>query len=119
MNLGPVSSVVQGTISHQPNPSDASDEEWSFVVPYLCLLPEEASQRVHGFRDVLVMFDDSWLAVPDDSHPAKQGLKPAVARALVSTTVLAMTTLRVSGAPRQTRDAFAKGTGMNAHSEQG
>jgi hypothetical protein len=79
MNLSPVSMVVQGMISHQPNPSDASDWEWSFVAPYLCLSPEDAGQRVHGLCDVLVMFDDPWLAVPDDSHPAKQGLKPAVA----------------------------------------
>ena len=29
-------------ITHQPYPSDVSDAEWEFVVPYLCLLPEDA-----------------------------------------------------------------------------
>jgi transposase len=39
-------------ITHKPYPSDVSDAEWQFVVPYLCLLPEDASQRVHNLRDV-------------------------------------------------------------------
>src|SRR4051794_31233217 len=41
------------SISHQPYPSDVSDAEWQFVAPYLCLLPEDAGQRVHDLRDVL------------------------------------------------------------------
>ncbi len=39
-------------ITHQPYPSDVSDAEWEFVLPYLCLLPEDAGQRVHHLRDV-------------------------------------------------------------------
>lgn len=39
-------------IAHQPYPSDISDAEWEFVVPYLCLLPEDAGQRVYNLRDV-------------------------------------------------------------------
>jgi transposase len=30
-------------MTHGPSPSDVSDAEWSFVVPYLCLLPENAA----------------------------------------------------------------------------
>jgi len=33
-------------------PSDVTDAEWQFVVPYLCLLPEDAGQREHPLRDV-------------------------------------------------------------------
>jgi transposase len=39
-------------ITRQPYPSDVSDAEWQFVLPYLCLLPEDAGQRQHGLRDV-------------------------------------------------------------------
>ena len=34
-------------------PSDISDPEWEFVLPYLCLLPEDAGRREHGLCDVL------------------------------------------------------------------
>src|ERR687883_390540 len=36
----------------KPYPSDVSDEAWSFVAPYLCLLPEDAVQRRHDLRAV-------------------------------------------------------------------
>ena len=39
-------------VTHRPYPSDVTDAEWQFVVPYLCLLPEDAGQRVHNLRDV-------------------------------------------------------------------
>ena len=32
--------------------SDVSDEEWSFVAPYLTLMNEEAPQREHDLREV-------------------------------------------------------------------
>lgn len=35
-----------------PYPSDVSDEEWTFVAPYLTLLSETASQRRHSLREV-------------------------------------------------------------------
>lgn len=37
-------------ITHQPYPSDVSDAEWEFVLPYLCLLPEDVGQRERGDR---------------------------------------------------------------------
>ncbi len=33
-------------------PSDVSDEEWQFVLPYLCLLSPEVPQRKHDLRAV-------------------------------------------------------------------
>jgi hypothetical protein len=40
-------------ITHQPYPSDVSDSECEFVLPSLCLLPEDAGQRVHHLRDIV------------------------------------------------------------------
>jgi transposase len=62
-------------ITHQPYPSDVSDAEWEFVVPYLCLLPEDAGQRVHNLRDVLdalrwiVRTGSPWRYLPKDFPP--------------------------------------------------
>lgn len=33
-------------------PSDVSDGEWAFVVPYLSSMIEEAPQREHSLREV-------------------------------------------------------------------
>ncbi|WP_422923344.1 IS5 family transposase [Singulisphaera sp. PoT] len=62
-------------ITHKSYPSDVSDPEWEFVVPYLCLLPEDAGQRVHGLRDVfdalrwLVRSGAPWRYIPGDFPP--------------------------------------------------
>jgi transposase len=62
-------------ITHDPYPSDVSDAEWEFVVPYLCLLPEDAGQRVHNLRDVLdalrwiVRTGAPWRYLPADFPP--------------------------------------------------
>ena len=62
-------------ITHQPYPSDVSDAEWEFVLPYLCLLPEDAGQREHGLRDVfdalrwLVRSGAQWRHIPRDFPP--------------------------------------------------
>jgi transposase len=62
-------------ITHQPYPSDVSDPEWQFVVPYLCLLPEDAGQRVYNLRDVfdaarwLVRTGAPWRYLPADFPP--------------------------------------------------
>ncbi len=46
--------------THQPYPNDVSDAEWQFVAPYLCLLPQDAGQRVQDLRDI---FDaPRWIA---------------------------------------------------------
>lgn len=62
-------------ITHQHYPSDVSDAEWEFVVPYLRLLPEDAGQRVHNLRDVLdalrwmVRGGAPWRYLPKDFPP--------------------------------------------------
>ena len=62
-------------ITHQPYPSDVSDSEWQFAVPYLCLQPEDAGQRVHNLRDVfdaarwLVRSGSPWRYLPKDFPP--------------------------------------------------
>ncbi|MGH2391199.1 MAG: IS5 family transposase [Chloroflexota bacterium] len=56
-------------------PSDVSDEEWAFVVPYLTLMTPEAPQRTHDLRDVfnalryLVRTGVQWRALPHDLPP--------------------------------------------------
>jgi transposase len=62
-------------ITHQPYPSDVSDPEWEFVLPYLCLLPEDAGQRVYPIRDIfdglrwLVRSGAPWRYLPHDFPP--------------------------------------------------
>src|SRR5512143_1143896 len=62
-------------VTHHPYPSDVSDAEWEFVVPYLCLLPEDAGQRVHNLRDIfgalrwLVRSGAPWRYLPADFPP--------------------------------------------------
>ncbi|MHA6834247.1 transposase, partial [Ralstonia pseudosolanacearum] len=36
--------------SRRPYPTDVSDEEWSFVAPYLTLMDEQAPQRKYDLR---------------------------------------------------------------------
>ena len=56
-------------------PSDVSDEEWSFVAPYLTLMKEEAPQRQHSLRDVfdalrwVVKTGSPWRYLPGDFPP--------------------------------------------------
>ena len=63
-------------ITHNPYPSDVTDQEWEFVVPYLWLLPEDAGQRVYNPRDVfdalrwLVRSGVPWRHLPSD-FPAR------------------------------------------------
>jgi transposase len=62
-------------VTHNPYPSDVSDAEWEFVLPYLCLLPEDAGQREHNLRDVfdalrwLVRAGAPWRYLPKDFPP--------------------------------------------------
>ena len=55
--------------------SDVSDEEWAFVVGCLCLLREDARQRVHALREVfnalryLAWAGCPWRGLPHDLPP--------------------------------------------------
>jgi transposase len=56
-------------------PSDVSDEEWSFVAPYLALCREDASQRDYSLRDVfnalryIAKTGSQWRFLPNDLPP--------------------------------------------------
>jgi transposase len=39
-------------MARKPYPSDVTDSEWDFVVPYLTLMNEDAPQREHDLREV-------------------------------------------------------------------
>ncbi len=56
-------------------PSDVSDEEWSFVAPYLALMTEDAPQRRHDLRVVfnalrwMVRSGAPWRYIPNEFPP--------------------------------------------------
>lgn len=56
-------------------PSDVTDEEWEFCVPYLTLMKEEAPQREHSLRAVfnamryMVRTGCPWRMIPNDLAP--------------------------------------------------
>jgi transposase len=56
-------------------PSDVTDEEWSFVVPYLALCREDAQQRDYPLRDVfnalryVAKTGCHWRMLPNDLPP--------------------------------------------------
>jgi transposase len=53
-------------------PSDVSDDEWEFLVPYLTLMREDAPQRIHDLREVfnalryVVKTGCQWRMLPHD-----------------------------------------------------
>ncbi len=59
-------------MSRKSYPSDVSDEEWSFVAPYLTLMKEDAPQREHDLREVfdalrwMVRSGSPWRYLPND-----------------------------------------------------
>lgn len=63
------------SIPREPYPSDVSDDEWALAAPYLTLLPEDASQRTHGLREVfnglryIVKTGAPWRWMPNDLPP--------------------------------------------------
>ena len=62
--------------NRKPYPTDVSDEEWSFVAPYLALVREDAPQRAHDLREVfdaalrwIVRAGAPWRMLPHDFPP--------------------------------------------------
>jgi transposase len=61
--------------ARKPYLSDVSDEEWALVAPYLALLPEDASQRIHSLREVfnglryIIKTGAQWRQMPHDLPP--------------------------------------------------
>jgi len=62
-------------MTRKPYPSDVTDDEWSFVVPYLTLMREDAPQREFSLREVfnalrwLIRTGSSWRYMPHDLPP--------------------------------------------------
>ena len=62
-------------MARKPYPSDVTDEEWSFVAPYLTLMREDAPQRRHDLREVfnamrwVVRTGSPWRYMPNDLPP--------------------------------------------------
>src|SRR6266699_1614626 len=61
--------------SRTPYPTDVSDEEWTFVAPYLLLLPEDAGQRTYSLHEVfnglrwIARAGAPWCMMPNDLPP--------------------------------------------------
>jgi transposase len=59
-------------MDRKPYSSDISDEEWSFIAPYLTLMTEDAPQRTHDLREVfnalrwIVRTGAPWRLIPND-----------------------------------------------------
>src|SRR4249920_1288403 len=62
-------------MTRKPYPSDVTDDEWSFVAPYLTLMREEAPQREHDLREVfnalrwIVRSGSPWRYMANDFPP--------------------------------------------------
>jgi transposase len=62
-------------MARKPYPSDVSDEEWNFVVPYLTLMTLDAAQREHDLREIfnamrwIVRTGSPWRYMPNDLPP--------------------------------------------------
>ena len=62
-------------MARKPYPSDVTDEEWEFAVPYLTLMSEDAPQREHDLREVfdamrwVVRTGSPWRYMPHDLPP--------------------------------------------------
>jgi transposase len=65
----------QPTRKPRSYPTDVSDEEWEFCVPYLTLMSEEAPQRTHALRAIfnalrwMVRAGCPWRLLPHDLPP--------------------------------------------------
>lgn len=62
-------------MARKPYPSDVTDDEWSFALPYLLLMREDAPQREHDLREVfnavrwIVRAGAPWRYLPGDFPP--------------------------------------------------
>jgi transposase len=84
-------------MERQAYPSDVSDDEWSFVAPYLTLMTQGAPQREHSLREVfnglrwIVRTGAQWRMMPHDLPPwaavyqqSQRWLKAGVFEAIVN-----------------------------------
>lgn len=84
-------------MARKPYPSAVSDDEWTFVAPYLTLMTEAAPQREYPVREVLnglrwmVRAGAPWRMLPNDlppweavSQPTQRWLQAGVFEAMVN-----------------------------------
>jgi transposase len=82
--------------ARKPYPSDVSDEEWTFLAPYLALVRQDAPQRHYDLREVfnglrwIVRTGSAWRYMPHDLPPweavyqqAQRWIKAAVFEEMV------------------------------------
>ena len=61
--------------TRRANPSDVTDEEWAFLLPYLLLVCEDSGQRQHPLRELfnalryVVSTGCTWRYLPHDLPP--------------------------------------------------
>lgn len=64
-----------GEVTRDAYPSDVSDEEWEFVLPYLLLSREDSRSRQHSLRELfngvryIVKTGNQWWFMPNDLPP--------------------------------------------------
>ena len=62
-------------MARKPYPSDVTDDEWAFVLPYLSLMREDAPQRAYELREMfnglrwIVRTGSPWRYMPNDLPP--------------------------------------------------
>jgi transposase len=63
---------MEMSTARKPYPSDVTDAEWEFVLPYLTLMRSDAPQRTHDLREVfnairyVVKTGCQWRMIPND-----------------------------------------------------
>jgi transposase len=67
--------MSEARLNRKPYPTDVSEDEWAFVVPYLTLVREDAAQRKQELREVfnalrwMVRAGAAWRMLPNDLPP--------------------------------------------------
>ena len=67
--------MSEARLNRKAYPTDVSDDEWAFVVPYLALVREDAAQRKQELREVfnalrwMVRAGAAWRMLPNDLPP--------------------------------------------------
>src|SRR2546421_4665928 len=94
-------------LPRKPYPTDVSDDEWAFVVPYLTLMTPDAPQREDDLREVFNAL--RWLARAGAGWrlmPRPEGTRlPSLARGLPAVAAVAEGRLLCGDGPRPARPA--------------
>lgn len=64
--------------TRKPYPSDVTDDEWTFVAPYLTLMTQDAPQRQYSMRETfnglrwMARTGAPWRLIANDLPPCRQ-----------------------------------------------